>query len=325
MMKAKFKGMAPLFTTQAGACLTAANWREAGVDVAVFSLASLLMKPGYDVLKTLPNLASYVNWPHRLVLNASMPPMHLNRAIVPPFSTSRGLSAGSSDAQGLLDPADKPRDVGVVGGGHQLPNGLYTIRSQYDGQRLSYSCSDLLALIATLKPTMVVLPVGAWSNQDALLPETIFPFVPVTDLLEGANTNREHGVYFAYDGKLSSLPELLEQLTIHKNKACYVSGELSVPLMQDLIKAGVQIVESDKPASDACSGVVYSSEGDISILDATFEMQFEPIDAGCECPTCSQQFTRAYLHHLLQHTPLLCQRLLVQHNVHYCQMQLGKH
>ena len=95
--------------------------------------------------------------------------------------------------------------------------------------------------------------------------------------------------------------------------------------MQDLIKAGVQIVESDKPASDACSGVVYSSEGDISILDATFEMQFEPIDAGCECPTCSQQFTRAYLHHLLQHTPLLCQRLLVQHNVHYCQMQLGKH
>ena len=31
-----------------------------------------------------------------------------------PFPTSRGLSAGSSDAQEFLDPADKPRDVGVV-------------------------------------------------------------------------------------------------------------------------------------------------------------------------------------------------------------------
>ena len=44
-------------------------------------------------------------------------------------------------------------------------------------------------------------------------------------------------------------------------------------------------------------------------------MQFETIDPECTCPTCSQQFTKAYLHHLLQQTPLLCHRLLIQHNV----------
>ena len=38
-----------------------------------------------------------------------------------PFPTSRGLSAGSSAPQSFLDPADNPRDVGVVDGGELCP------------------------------------------------------------------------------------------------------------------------------------------------------------------------------------------------------------
>ena len=40
----------------------------------------------------------------------------------------------------------------------------------------------------------------------------------------------------------------------------------------------------------------------------------------CSCETCSQGFTRAYFHHLLQHTPLLAQRFLVIHNVFFTQL-----
>ena len=280
--KTAFLGMAPAFTTQAGACLTAANWREAGINVGAFYLVSLLMKPGYDFLSTLTNLAAYVGWPERLVLNATLPPMN---------------SAG-----------------------------LYPLCSQYDGRRSYYSIEEIEALITALQPSMVILP-AVGSKQSGMhwrsLPETTLPFFPLTELPDSPVKERACGVYLPYDKKTSSSSELLQQLEMYQDNTRYVAGDLSLPLMLELVKNGATIVESDRPASDACLGTVYCSEGDISLRDDAMSMQFEIIEEGCQCPTCSQQLTRAYLHHLLEHTPLLCQRFLVQHNVYYCQTILS--
>lgn len=272
--------MSPVLTTLAGACLTTANWQEAGVSTASFYLASLLMKPGYDFLATLPDLATYVGWHQHLILNASLPTIN--------------------------------------------SDGLYVLRSDYDGSRSTYSTETILALIATLKPSIVILPKGIGQKYETVwqtLPDSIMPFFPVTEL---PDTKKSYGVYISYDEKKSSSIELLQQLAQHKEQACYISGHLSLSLMLDLVSNGAQFVESDRPASDGCLGSVYCKDGDISLQDTDFSLQFVTIDEDCHCPTCSQQLTRAYLHHLLQHTPLLCQRLLVQHNVYYCQDILRK-
>ena len=80
---------------------------------------------------------------------------------------------------------------------------------------------------------------------------------------------------------------------------------------------------SDKPADDAFQGRVYRMDTftirTVSILDTIFADHFEPIDNACTCPTCQQGFTCAYLHHLYQNTPLLCQRYLIMHNIHATQ------
>lgn len=72
---------------------------------------------------------------------------------------------------------------------------------------------------------------------------------------------------------------------------------------------------SDRPTQDALQGRVYHSDGCFSIEAPEFSLDFQPLVSGCGCPTCQQTFTRAYLHHLFQSTPLLCQRLLMMHNV----------
>ncbi len=270
-------GMTPILTTPAGSCLTPANWQEAGVGVASCYLAALLMKPGFDVLRTLPHLASYVSWEGLLVLNASLPPI-------------------SAD-------------------------GVYTWRSHYDGSRIRHSIDDILALIASLQPHMVILPEGMWQKYNAqvqLLPETIFPFIPLGEVSESSVISRSHGIYIEFNKKTSSTSTLLEQLHQYEDKPYYVAGDLDLPLMAELVKQGVTYVESDRPADDACHGRVYCGEGELAIEQRDLSMQFALIDEHCHCPTCSQQFTRAYLHHLFEQTPLLCQRLLVQHNVHYC-------
>ena len=189
--------------------------------------------------------------------------------------------------------------------------GGFTLRSEYDGSRKRYTLDDILRLVAQLKPQRVLLPEGvndAWQS----LPEYIMPFFAPNDLPKQAN--RSYGVYFFYDAA-TVFSSLVDQIKTYIGIPCYVGGELSLALMQKLADLSVQYISSDIPARDACQGMVYGQNGVMSLTDDAQRLDFSVIDEQCYCPTCEQQLTRAYLHHLLEHTPLLCQRFLIQHNV----------
>ncbi|MDF1827538.1 MAG: hypothetical protein P1U39_04605 [Legionellaceae bacterium] len=74
---------------------------------------------------------------------------------------------------------------------------------------------------------------------------------------------------------------------------------------------------ANKPGQDALQGLIYASgdEREYFITDIKYAMDFSVLDKACTCPACSDGFTRAYFHHLYVHTPLLCQRWLVMHNI----------
>jgi len=216
-------GFVPTLSSQAGSCLTMANWEAAGIRTVAYRLDDLMMKPGQDALENLDDIRSYSAWKGQIVLNASLPP----------------------------------------------PNreGIYRFRSVYDGAWIRLDRPTLYKLVAQLKPDRVILPEGS-------------------------------------DG--------------------YYQGDLSLADFHQLAERMPCLVESDRPAQDAVSGLVYSEGACLSILDQQMAQAHQVIEAACQCPTCSQQFTRAYLHHLLQHTPLLAQRYLVQHNCYYVQQLLSR-
>jgi queuine tRNA-ribosyltransferase len=73
---------------------------------------------------------------------------------------------------------------------------------------------------------------------------------------------------------------------------------------------------SNQPAEWGFKGIVIAPDQQhYSILDSQFEQDFRLLSENCDCQTCKAGFTRSYLHHLLQHTPLLAQRFLVIHNI----------
>lgn len=195
--------------------------------------------------------------------------------------------------------------------------GFFVLKSPYDGSKITFTFFDLLELIQHLKPNAVILPKNIihdcpqfWGHWH----DSIFPFFHVDDV-EKQSTDQSHGVYFNADvSKLS-----WEQLDQWSCVPRYVIGHFEPKLIQNLRDKGIEFIETDEPAKAAMQGKVYSWPGNVDLMDAKTQMQFETIDAECTCPTCAQQFTRAYLHHLLQHTPLLCQRFLIQHNVFYVQ------
>lgn len=190
--------------------------------------------------------------------------------------------------------------------------GIYTIKSPYDGSKIKLTSFELIELINHLKPDAVILPKNIVQNCPQIWDmwnDSVTPFIHVDDL-QYQDVARAHGVYFNHFSE-----SVLEQLSRWAHLPRYVTGNYDALLIQKLRAQGIEFIETDEPAHAALNGRVYSQEGNVDLKDKITEMQFEVIDPVCVCPTCSQKFTKAYLHHLLQHTPLLCQRLLIQHNI----------
>jgi queuine tRNA-ribosyltransferase len=192
---------------------------------------------------------------------------------------------------------------------------------------MQYTVEDIVKVISSLQPTIVMLPenlIQFLPLQNLPLPESVGLIVPYTERRKFSADNRQTKTYKICSNDHKGEMELSALFVKGQETPDYVVGDLSLAQMLVLAQQGVAYIESDIPAREACLGRVYCGEGVISIDNAEFAMQFEVIDKDCLCPTCTQLFTRAYLHHLLGQTPLLCQRLLVQHNIHYCQATLNK-
>lgn len=190
--------------------------------------------------------------------------------------------------------------------------GVYALKSPYDGSRIKLSAQELIELIQHLKPDAIILPKNILQDCPQFWDtwhDAIVPFFYHSDLL-AQTIEREYGVYFNVSNE--SEFALLDQWSYRPR---YVMGTIDTALIEVLRTKGISLIETDEPAKDALHGQVYSRTGNIDLMNSNTELQFEPIDPDCTCPSCSQKFTKAYFHHLLQHTPLLCQRLLIQHNV----------
>jgi queuine tRNA-ribosyltransferase len=100
-----------------------------------------------------------------------------------------------------------------------------------------------------------------------------------------------------------------------ENKPRYLMG---VGTPEDLINGiarGIDIFDCVLPIRLARHNAVFSSEGRLNLMNATFAHDKRPIDVACTCYTC-QTFTRAYLRHLIVARELLAGTLLSIHNLH---------
>jgi queuine tRNA-ribosyltransferase len=187
--------------------------------------------------------------------------------------------------------------------------GIYTLKSPYDGSKIQKTPLELLALIQHLKPDAAILPKNIlldYLNGKITLEA---PFFHVDDL-RNQKLMHPYGVYFPLNDEAAFV-----QLHEWEHIPRYVMGSIDYHLICSLRAKGITLIESDEPISAALQGRVYSQSDEIDLTSESARLAFEPIDSECNCPTCSQHFTQAYFHYLMHHTPLLCQRLLIQHNV----------
>ncbi|MGP1871016.1 MAG: tRNA guanosine(34) transglycosylase Tgt [Arsenophonus sp.] len=107
-------------------------------------------------------------------------------------------------------------------------------------------------------------------------------------------------------------------LEIPKNKPRYLMG---IGKPEDLIEAvyyGIDMFDCVIPTRNARNGHLFVTEGIIKIRNAKYKLDTLPLDAYCDCYTCSN-YTRSYLHHLDKCNEILGARLNTLHNLRYYQ------
>ncbi|MBA4696534.1 MAG: hypothetical protein H2069_03965 [Legionella sp.] len=181
---------------------------------------------------------------------------------------------------------------------HKLTPAIYTWTSPYDGKKIQFSADKCLALINCLEFDFLILPENIQTTSSEVI-----------------NTDKQILSNLADCRALKNVLPFLTADCINESFWNPVESSLSSE------KAGYWI--TDFPAEQALLGCVYSADGLIDLSAAEMAEQFSPIAPDCTCPTCMLGATRAYLHYLLQSTPLLCHRLLIQHNAYNFQKRIA--
>jgi queuine tRNA-ribosyltransferase len=108
----------------------------------------------------------------------------------------------------------------------------------------------------------------------------------------------------------------LSATTLPADKPRYLMG---VGTPQDLLKAiamGYDLFDCVLPTRNARNGSAFTSEGRVSIKQAAYAHDRQPLDSRCDCRTC-RQFSRAYLRHLYLSGEILAARALTEHNLFF--------
>ena len=116
----------------------------------------------------------------------------------------------------------------------------------------------------------------------------------------------------------AEMHQVLEWLNpiLPKNKPRYLMG---VGTPEDLINGvmrGVDIFDCVLPTRLARHGSAFGPTGRINVKNAKFSRDPLPLVEGCQCECC-QNFTRAYLRHLVKSNEILGHILLSLHNIHF--------
>ena len=101
-----------------------------------------------------------------------------------------------------------------------------------------------------------------------------------------------------------------------KDKPRYLMGVGTPVNILEAVYRGVDLFDCVMPSRNARHGHLFTWDGIININNAKYELDDTPIDKECNCPTC-QNFSRAYLRHLMKANEMLGMRLAVMHNLHF--------
>ncbi|WP_061213232.1 tRNA guanosine(34) transglycosylase Tgt [Syntrophomonas wolfei] len=101
-----------------------------------------------------------------------------------------------------------------------------------------------------------------------------------------------------------------------REKPRYLMGVGAPEDLLEGVRLGVDMFDCVLPTRLARHGTAYTAGGKITVRNALYAADFSPLDAGCSCYVC-QNYSRAYIRHLIKAEEILAQRLISYHNLFF--------
>src|SRR5580692_11788231 len=250
---------------------------ELGVQILLGNTYHLYLRPGVETVRQMGGLHGFMSWP---------------RAIL---TDSGGFQVFS------LNELRKVTEDGV------------TFRSHLDGSSHFFS------------------PESAMQAQIGLGADIIMAFDECTEFPMDRELRKESAERtiqigfpgYAIGGLSVGEPreltrEMVESTLEHlpADKPRYVMGVGTPEEIVEYAKLGVDMMDCVLPTRAARHGLLFTSEGRVSIKQARYAKDPGPLDPNCACSVC-QRYSRAYLRHLYASNEMLAQVLNTIHNLSF--------
>lgn len=103
---------------------------------------------------------------------------------------------------------------------------------------------------------------------------------------------------------------------VPKDKPRYLMGVGTPDDIFEGVLRGIDMFDCVLPTRIARNGTAMTSHGRIVVRNKTYEEDFTSLDEECSCPVC-QNYSRAYIRHLVKANEILASRLLSYHNLYF--------
>ncbi len=113
---------------------------------------------------------------------------------------------------------------------------------------------------------------------------------------------------------IAMLAQLMPQLPPQKPNHLLGIGDLES--LDQSITLGIDTFDSSHPTRCARHGLLFTTQGNLKILNSANRTALTSVDPNCTCIVC-QKYTRAYLHHLFKANELTGYSLASIHNLHF--------
>jgi len=115
--------------------------------------------------------------------------------------------------------------------------------------------------------------------------------------------------------EMNAMLEVVDPI-LPENKPRYLMGVGTRLDFVNAVMRGVDIFDCVLPTRLARHHAAMTKEVRLNMMNAQFKNDARPLEEGCTCYTC-QNFTRAYIRHLIVARELLAATLLSIHNIHH--------
>lgn len=304
---------APVGTQATVKALTPAQLSEVGASLVLANTYHLYLRPGADLVAEMGGLHSFMQWPN------------------PILTDSGGFQVFSLSEMRKIDEGGVTFKSHIDGSTHRFTPEISIQVQEQLGADIIMAFDECAPPYDRAYNERAVTRTHAWAERcqkaKTRPDQALFGIVQGGVFADLRRRSAEFICSLDFPGHAIgglSVGESKEEMhamlevvndVLPPGKPRYLMGVGSPEDLVQAIARGVDLFDCVLPTRLARHSAAMTLTGRLNLLNAAFARDPQPIDAACACYTC-QNFSRAYLRHLIAAKEMLASTLISIHNIH---------